>query len=261
MTSSHYEIRICENPACGLRYPLVHEHPFGTRCPLCLGSTKVILTRPLCPEPFWPQSEQNPTPRHWLHAILDNVRSAWNVGAMFRTADGLGVEKLYLCGITPTPENAAVRKTSLGAEESVQWEYARDSVKLAERLKAEGFTLWGLEQDERAVRLGKTDWGTEGETERISTTEEAEKRRGATDGETEKRISTTDETEKRRGATDGMDVANKRIALVVGNEVTGVDPDLLDLCDRVVYIPMRGSKRSLNVEVAFAIAAWVVNEY
>lgn len=147
---------------------------------------------------------------------------------MFRTADGLGVEKLYLCGITPTPENAAVRKTSLGAEESIQWEYARDAVKLAERLNAEGFALWGLEQDERAVRLGL-----------------------GTDGETEKRV----------WATDGMDSANKRIALVVGNEVTGTDPGLLELCDRIVYIPMRGSKRSLNVEVAFAIAVWVINEY
>jgi tRNA G18 (ribose-2'-O)-methylase SpoU len=147
---------------------------------------------------------------------------------MFRTADGLGLEKLYLCGITPTPENDAVRKTSLGAEESVQWEYARDAVKLAKRLKAEGVALWGLEQDERAVRLGPR-----------------------TDGETEKRI----------WATGGMDRANQRIVLVVGNEVTGTDPGLLDLCDQIVYIPMRGSKRSLNVEVAFAIAAWVINEY
>ncbi len=251
MTSYHYEIRICENPACGLRYPLVEGHPFGTRCPLCLGSTEVVLTRPLSPEPFSPLNAPIPAPRKWLHAILDNVRSAWNVGAMFRTADGLGVEKLYLCGITPTPENVAVRKTSLGAEESVQWEYARDAVKLAKRLKAEEFALWGLEQDERAVRLGKTDWGTDDETEkRISTAEEAEKR-----------MWTTDETEKRIWATDGMDRANKRIVLVVGNEVTGTDPGLLELCDRIVYIPMRGSKRSLNVEVAFAIAAWVINEH
>lgn len=220
MTANYYEIRVCENPACGLRYPLVEGHPFGIRCPLCLSSTQAVLTRPLSPEPFSPASKPAPAPRKWLHAILDNVRSAWNVGAMFRTADALGVEKLYLCGITPTPENDAVRKTSLGAEESVQWEYARDAVNLAKRLKAEGFALWGLEQDERAVRLGGTE-------KRILTTEEAE----------------------------------KRIALVVGNEVTGVDPALLDLCDQIVYIPMQGGKRSLNVEVAFAIAAWVINEH
>ncbi len=218
MTASNYQIRICENPACGLRYPLVEGHPFGIRCPRCLGSTKVVLTRPLSPEPFWPLNEPVPAPKKRLHAILDNVRSAWNVGAIFRTADGLGIEKLYLCGITPTPNNEAVRKTALGAEETVQWEQALDAVKVAGRLKAEGVALWGLEQDERAVALGKTDSSTDIK-------------------------------------------ADKRIVLVVGNEVTGIDPDLLNLCDRIIHIPMQGGKRSLNVEVAFAIAAWAVNGY
>lgn len=231
MSSSHYEIRICENPACGLRYPLVAGHPFGKRCPLCLDSTKAVLTRPLSAEPFSPSNKPVSAPDIRLRAILDNVRSAWNVGAIFRTADGLGVEKLYLCGITPTPENDAVRKTSLGAEESVRWEYARDAVKRAARLKAEGFALWGLEQDERAIPLSRAEL--------------------TADGETEKRILTAEAAE---GKTE------KRIVLVVGNEVTGVDPGLLALCDRVVYLPMRGSKRSLNVEAAFAIAVWALNE-
>jgi tRNA G18 (ribose-2'-O)-methylase SpoU len=235
MTASSYQIRICENPACGLRYPLVDGHPFGERCPLCLGSTKVVLARQLSPEPFSPLNEPNPAPNQWLHAVLDNVRSAWNVGAMFRTADGLGVEKLYLCGITPTPENDAVRKTSLGAEETVEWEYARDAVKLAERLKAEGYVLWGLEQDQRSVALSATDGKRMHAYRHRMTTDE---RMSSTDSETD-----------------------KRIVLVVGNEVTGVDPGLLDLCDQIVHIPMRGGKRSLNVEVAFAIAAWVVNGY
>jgi len=215
MTTGYYDIRVCENPACGLRYPLVEGHPFGTRCPLCLGSTKAVLTRPLSPEPFSLPGEKSPVPGKWLHAILDNVRSAWNVGAILRTADGLGVEKLYLCGITPTPENDAVRKTSLGAEESVSWEYARDAVQLAARLKTEGGALWALEQSESAVSLNKPDARADGE-------------------------------------------AKKRMILVVGNEVTGVDPGILDLCDRIIHIPMQGGKRSLNVEVAFAIAAWAL---
>jgi 23S rRNA (guanosine2251-2'-O)-methyltransferase len=214
MTAANYQIRVCENPACGLRYPLVEGHPFGERCPFCLGSTKVAMTRPLSSEPFSPLNEPN-QPRIRLHALLDNVRSAWNVGAIFRTADCLGVEKLYLGGITPTPENEAVRKTSLGAEETVKWEAARDAVRLAERLKAEGATLWALEQDERAVRLNETEAGTE----RLRQTE-------------------------------------KRMVLIVGNEVTGVEPGLLDLCEKIAYIPMLGNKRSLNVEVAFGIAAW-----
>jgi tRNA G18 (ribose-2'-O)-methylase SpoU len=157
-------------------------------------------------------------PRIRLEALLDNIRSAWNVGAIFRTADCLGVDKLYLCGITPTPENESVQKTSLGAESSVKWEYARNALLVAERLKAEGVRLWALEQDARSNPLGKTDAEANRET-------------------------------------------NQRMVLIVGNEVTGVDPALLDLCERIVHIPMRGSKRSLNVEVAFGVAvSALVNE-
>jgi tRNA G18 (ribose-2'-O)-methylase SpoU len=176
----------------------------------------VELTRSLSPEPLSPVNDPE-TPRIHLEALLDNIRSAWNVGAIFRTADCLGVDKLYLCGITPTPENDSVQKTSLGAESSVKWEYARNALLVAERLKAEGARLWALEQDERAVPLN------------------AELRM------------ITDE--------------KKPLVLIIGNEVTGVDPALLDLCDKIVYIPMRGSKRSLNVEVAFGVAvSALVNE-
>ncbi len=101
-----------------------------------------------------------------LEALLDNVRSAWNVGAMFRTADGLGVGKLLLCGITPTPETKAVRKTALGAEESVAWEYARNALDLAALLKREGALLWALEQDARAAAIGETDAGADGEADK-----------------------------------------------------------------------------------------------
>jgi len=206
MTTS-YQIRLCENPACGLRYPLMDGHPFGERCPLCLGETHVVLTRVLTQEP--PPSPSKPARE--VEALLDNIRSAWNVGAIFRTADGLGVARLHLCGITPTPENESVRKTALGADSSIPWSYARNAVIHAESLKDAGALLIALEQDERAVPLRQADWGTDVE-------------------------------------------AGKRIVLVVGNEVTGVDPGLLDLCDRIMHIPMRGRKRSLNVEVAFGIA-------
>ena len=207
MTASFYQIRQCENPACGLRYPLIGNHPFGERCPVCLGATKVILTRPLDPEARPPSPLPLGEGGGVRAALLDNIRSAWNVGAIFRTADGLGLEKLYLCGITPTPDNESVRKTALGAENSVKWEAARNALELAQRLKSAGHTLWALEQDERAVSLKETEKTAE------------------------------------------------NVVLIVGNEVTGVDPALLDLCDRIVYIPMRGQKRSLNVEVAFGIAA------
>ena len=135
------------------------------------------------------------------------MRSAWNVGAIFRTSDGLGVAKLHLCGITPTPENQSVAKTALGADQIIPWTQARNALSLAEKLLAEGVRLWALEQDERAIPVS-TGWETD----------------------------------------------QRRIVLIVGNEVTGVDPALLDLCERIVFIPMQGQKRSLNVEVAFGVA-------
>ena len=202
--ASSFEIRVCENPACGLRYPLVMGHPFGERCPRCLGGTAVALRRELSAEPIASPGPQTAN----LEGLLDNLRSAWNVGAIFRTADGLGVQKLHLCGITPTPENPAVAKTALGADQSIPWTYAPNAVIAAENLVSSGAHLWALEQDQRAIPLA-----------------------------------------------DAKITGNQQIVLIVGNEVTGVDPALLDLCEQVVYIPMQGKKRSLNVEVAFGVAA------
>ncbi|MCX6065294.1 MAG: hypothetical protein NT121_06020 [Chloroflexi bacterium] len=152
-----YQIRECENPACLLRYPLVEAHPFGERCPLCLGPTQAALERPLHKESAKvPESTDSPP----LEALLDNVRSAWNVGAIFRTSDGLGVAKLHLCGITPTPENQSVAKTALGADQIIPWTQARNALSLAEKLLAEGVRLWALEQDERAIPVS-TGWETD----------------------------------------------------------------------------------------------------
>lgn len=218
MSFSAYQIRQCENPACGLRYPLPAGHPFGKRCPLCLGPTQVALQRALHPDQtFSPASAAAQLPKgadEPLDVLLDNIRSGWNVGAIFRTADGLGLGHLYLCGITPTPENETVRKTALGAERSVPWSSHKNALTLAETQKAAGRQLWALEQDERAVPVS----------------------------------SVTD-----------LSAAHPPITLIVGNEITGVDPALLDLCDRILYIPLRGQKRSLNVEVALGVALGQLN--
>jgi tRNA G18 (ribose-2'-O)-methylase SpoU len=211
MSASSYEIRLCQN--CGLRYPLTEGHSFGKRCPICLGTTKRVLSHQVASGTATLATE----PGIRLEALLDNIRSAWNVGSIFRTADGLGIGKLYLCGITPTPDNAAVRKTSLGAEESLAWEYSRNALELAKRLKVEGFRLIALEQDPRAIPI----------TALIL----------------------------EQSAAQSKDISTKEV-LILGNEVTGIDPGLLDLCDRIIHIPMRGHKRSFNVEVAFAIAAF-----
>lgn len=208
MSVDFYEIRHC--PSCGLRYPLTEGHPFGERCPSCLGETKVVLKRTIS---HLPSIDKEAEIRHGPHLsiLLDNIRSVWNVGSIFRTADGLGINKLYLCGITPTPENESMHKTSLGAENSTGWEYQRNALETAKRLKAGGYTLIALEQDSRANPL------------------------------------------------DSFEAASlQKAVLIIGNEVTGVDPDILNLCDHIIHIPMHGQKQSLNVEAAFAIAAFTL---
>ena len=202
-----YEIRVCDS--CGLRYPLVQGHPYGTRCPACMGDTRIVLSRDLVSEPG---HSLTPSGRRRFAVLMDNIRSAWNVGSIFRSADGFGFAHAYLCGITPTPESEAVGKTSLGAEDSVPWSYHKDAVKLVRGLKKEGFAVWALEEDERAKEI---------------TVAEGESR---------------------------------DVVLIVGSEVTGVDPELLDLCDQILYIPMRGEKKSFNVAMAFSIAAFELSK-
>jgi tRNA G18 (ribose-2'-O)-methylase SpoU len=143
--------------------------------------------------------------------LLDNIRSAWNVGSILRSADGFGFGHAYLCGITPTPEVDAVRKTALGAEEFVTWSHHKDAVKLVKGLKLEGWKVAALEEDQRAIPISQF-----------------------------------------------ID-SSQPVVLILGSEVTGVDPELLDLADSILYIPMRGQKRSFNVANAFSIAAYALS--
>jgi tRNA G18 (ribose-2'-O)-methylase SpoU len=85
--------------------------------------------------------------------VLDNIRSAHNVGSAFRTGDAFKADKVYLCGICATPPSAEIHKVALGAEFSLPWEHADDTLALVERLKAEGYTILCAEQTERAVPL------------------------------------------------------------------------------------------------------------
>lgn len=89
-------------------------------------------------------------------ALLDNIRSLYNVGAFFRTADAAGLRKLYLCGITGRPPQTGIRKTALGAEATVAWEHTTDPVAVAARFRAEGFEVAAIETSVRSVDL--FDW-------------------------------------------------------------------------------------------------------
>jgi 23S rRNA (guanosine2251-2'-O)-methyltransferase len=137
-------------------------------------------------------------------AILDNIRSLYNVGSIFRTADAAGVERLILCGITAAPPHPSLRKTALGADERVAWEQSRNGVAALARLRLAGYRVAAIETGESSVDL--FDWTPE-----------------------------------------------FPLAVVFGNEVDGVSPALLEMCDVRVRIPMHGIKRSLNVATAAGV--------
>ncbi len=196
----------CDDPSCRLRFPASDGFPRWNCCPACRSSIHLVATAPLNNK----QAERvgNDRLQH-VSAMLDNLRSAWNVGSIFRTADGTGIQKVYLCGITPTPENSKVSKTALGAEANLPWEKHHNAVDLACRLKSGGHKLWALEDLPGARLLFDVN----------------------------------------------EEMLDPGIILVVGNEVSGIDPGLIELCDEVISIPMLGRKQSYNVAVAFAMAA------
>jgi tRNA G18 (ribose-2'-O)-methylase SpoU len=144
---TEWEIRLCINSACGLRYPVDKGHPNGLRCPSCLGATKKVIAFSANDENKRQRILSHPIP---ISGLLDNIRSAWNVGSIFRTSEGFGAKHLYLTGITSTPVTANLGRTALGAEQSVSWSYHRNAVTLAEQLTLEGYLLWALENNSRA---------------------------------------------------------------------------------------------------------------
>lgn len=151
-------------------------------------------------------SEKSP-----LIIIADNVRSMHNVGSIFRTSDAFLVEKIYLCGITPTPPHREIQKTALGATESVDWQYAENTLDVVNQLKKEGWTILALEQTTNSVML--------------------------------------DELKVEKG---------EKIAIVLGNEVDGVNQEVINLCHKAVEIPQFGTKHSFNVSVSCGIMLWQV---
>ena len=146
-------------------------------------------------------------PKLPLCVVLNNIRSLHNVGAIFRTADGVGVKKIWLCGITGFPPQGGIAKTALGAQDHVPWEYREDVLGLLKELKQEGYQIVLLEQMQGAL------------------------------------------------LHDAFQPAGA-VCMVVGNEVSGINQELLGLCGVAIEIEMEGIKNSLNVAVAFGIAAY-----
>ena len=207
MTNPRYKIRQCEWLDCHFRFPVVEESGLGQKCPKCGSQTRVINP------PYNAHEVETGTiapngPE--VEALLDNIRSVYNVGNILRSADGVGIRHVHLCGITPTPSNRKLAKTSLGAEHTVAWSYHRNGLAAALSLKESGLRLWALEGGPRSESLFEAMG----------------------------------------------DLRGPPIVLVVGSEISGVDPGILAQCERVLFLPMQGVKTTLNVAVAFGIAVY-----
>ena len=143
--------------------------------------------------------------------VCDSLRSLHNVGSVFRTGDGVDVSRIYLCGITGMPDTdkheRQISKVALGAQNYIPWEYAKQSWRVVDKLKKEGYQIVSLEQTKDSILY--------------------------------------------------KDYKPKfPIALVIGNERKGVKKSVLSRSDKIIEIPMKGVKSSLNVSVAFGIAAY-----
>ncbi len=156
-----------------------------------------------------------------LVIVVHNVRSTYNVGSILRSAEGLGIEKVYLTGYTPYPPSPndqrlphlaqkagrQIHKTALGAEETVHWQHQPDITRTLDDLKAASYNIAALEQTNKSINLADFK-------------------------------------------------PPDKLALVVGSEVGGLDKEVLDLCDFHLQIPMSGKKESFNVAVAGALALY-----
>lgn len=151
--------------------------------------------------------------------IAHNIRSCHNVGSLLRTAEGLGVNKVYLTGYTPYPNekndkrlphisskvNRQIHKTSLGAENMITWQHEKDIKKVIKSLQNNAYTVYALEQSSNSIKLPNLK-------------------------------------------------APDKVAVIVGREVEGIEPEVLNLTDKAVEIPMFGQKESFNVVQAAAMA-------
>ena len=170
-----------------------------------------------------------------LVIVLDNVRSMHNIGSVFRTSDAYVVEKVVLCGITAQPPHPDIHKSALGAEFSVDWEYYADTNEAVAALKAQGYEVWAIELAENSVML--QDFFNR-HTDSLSVFNEVVKERG------DSQLSTLNSQ------------LSTKYAVVLGNEVKGVQQSVIDQCQGCIELPQFGTKHSLNVSVTAGIVIW-----
>ncbi|MCZ2223977.1 MAG: RNA methyltransferase [Chitinophagales bacterium] len=146
--------------------------------------------------------------------VIDNIRSVYNVGSIFRTADAFLIEAICICGYSPTPEHKQMAKTALGATDTVSWIHYNNCVDAVQELKINGYSVFAIEQTDESISL-----------EKFNATE------------------------------------YRKIAVVFGNEVEGVQQAVIEVCDGCIEIPQLGMKHSLNVATAAGVILWKLVEH
>lgn len=172
-----------------------------------------------------------------LIVVLDDVRSLYNVGSVFRCGDAFRIEALYLCGITACPPNAEIHKTALGGEDSVAWRYFKNTEDAVQQLHHDGYFVYSIEQVEGATKLQNLN-------ESINLSSDNNKQN---DGLT---------TEQSRESISPTTYGHPRYAVILGNEVKGVKQTVVDMSDGCLEIPQFGTKHSLNVSTTAGIVMW-----
>jgi len=144
-------------------------------------------------------------------AVLENIRSAYNVGSVFRTADAFLLEAIYITGYTCVPPHKEIKKTALGAEESVDWKHFPNASEAIKALKENGYKVYAIEQAMNSLKLQNLQF-----------------------------------------------TSTDKIAVIFGNEVTGVEQDTIQQCDGCIEIPQLGMKHSLNIATAAGVVLWEI---
>ncbi|MBS1622066.1 MAG: RNA methyltransferase [Bacteroidetes bacterium] len=149
------------------------------------------------------------TAKNSIIIVLENIRSAYNVGSVFRTADAFLVESIFICGYSAKPPHKEIKKTALGAEETVSWKHFKNATEALDELKRNKYKIFAVEQAENSYKLQEMDFNQD-----------------------------------------------EKIAMVFGNEVTGVEQSTINSCDGCIEIPQWGMKHSLNIATAAGVVLW-----
>ena len=216
-----------------------------------------------------------------LIVVLDDVRSQYNVGSVFRCGDAFRIEAVYLCGITACPPNAEIHKTALGGEDSVTWKYFEKTEDAVQQLQNDGYFVYSIEQVEGSTKLqnlhesinlslknnvqnDNSATGKACENINLSPKNNVQNDNSATGKECESiSLSMNNPTDNANSAAknackspSNTPNAQPRYAVIFGNEVKGVKQTVVDMCDGCLEIPQFGTKHSLNVSTTAGIVMW-----